>query len=186
MLIMHQHPDNKGKVPKVVASHQTVYERTGVDADSRWRVVWDNVGKADLYCDMTCTLPRDACIVVQCEHGDLVIECESRATGDGHDAGRRRAILIPAPPFKPSVFYIVPHPDMKLGKITERTRHEHPIHAGGGMSYEADEVARCIRDGKTESERMPLSESRIVQGWFDEVISKGDTVLKSLTNPVKA
>jgi hypothetical protein len=46
------------------------------------------------------------------------------------------------------------------------------------MHYEADECARCIRDGKLESERMPHEESRIVQSWFDQVRKAGDTVLK--------
>jgi len=48
------------------------------------------------------------------------------------------------------------------------------------MHYEADEVARCIRDGKKESERMPWSESRIVQGWFDEVRKSGQSVLRDM------
>jgi hypothetical protein len=39
-------------------------------------------------------------------------------------------------------------------------------------------VARCIRDGKIESDRMPWEESRITQGWFDEVRKNGDSVLK--------
>ena len=47
------------------------------------------------------------------------------------------------------------------------------------MHYEADEVARCVRDGKLESERMLLEESRIVQGWFDQVRKAGDTILKN-------
>lgn len=46
------------------------------------------------------------------------------------------------------------------------------------MHYEADEVARCIRDGKVESERMPLAESRITQEWLDTVRKQGNTVLK--------
>ena len=36
------------------------------------------------------------------------------------------------------------------------------------MSYEADEVARCIRDGKIENERIPGEESRMVYGWVDK------------------
>jgi hypothetical protein len=35
------------------------------------------------------------------------------------------------------------------------------------------EVARCIRDGKLESERCNLAESRIVQSVFDEVRKQG-------------
>ncbi len=46
------------------------------------------------------------------------------------------------------------------------------------MHYQADEVARCIRDGKLESERMTHEESRIVQSWFDEVRRAGCTILK--------
>ena len=41
------------------------------------------------------------------------------------------------------------------------------------MTYEADEVARCIRDGKIESERMQWEESRVVQGWVDKVRKEG-------------
>ena len=43
------------------------------------------------------------------------------------------------------------------------------------MAYEADEVARCIQAGKIESEVMPWDESRVVQGWMDEVRTKGPT-----------
>lgn len=46
------------------------------------------------------------------------------------------------------------------------------------MGYEADELARCVREGKLESERMPWVESRIVQSWFDAVRTNGPTVLK--------
>lgn len=48
------------------------------------------------------------------------------------------------------------------------------------MHYEADEVARCIFAGKLESERMSWEESRIVQGWFDQVRRAGDTILKDV------
>lgn len=57
-------------------------------------------------------------------------------------------------------------------------------HAGGAMHYEADEVARGVKDGKMESERMSWEESRIVQGWFDRVRKDGDTVLKNVKGQV--
>ena len=46
------------------------------------------------------------------------------------------------------------------------------------MHYEADEVARCLREGKIESKRMPWEESRQVQHVFDEVRKAGNTILK--------
>jgi hypothetical protein len=63
-----------------------------------------------------------------------------------------------------------------MGLIKEKTEHHHPVQGNSGMAYEADEVARCVRDGKNESERMRWEESRIVQGWFDRV--RGDAAGK--------
>ncbi|KIR31903.1 hypothetical protein I352_05904 [Cryptococcus deuterogattii MMRL2647] len=92
----------------------------------------------------------------KCDEGDLVIAyCPSR----------------------PDTFYIHPRPPRfsgPKGTITSSTTHYHPFHDGNnGMSYEADEVARCIRDVKIESGRMPWEESRVVQGWVDKVRKEG-------------
>ncbi|KGB80251.2 hypothetical protein CNBG_6089 [Cryptococcus deuterogattii R265] len=99
---------------------------------------------------------KDSTAVLQCDEGDLVIAyCPSR----------------------PDTFYIHPRPSHfpgPKGTITSSTTHYHPFHDGNnGMSYEADEVARCIRDGKIESERMPWEESRVVQGWVDKLRKEG-------------
>ncbi|KAE8542253.1 hypothetical protein D1P53_001739 [Cryptococcus gattii VGV] len=47
--------------------------------------------------------------------------------------------------------------------MTSSTTHSHPLH---DVIYEADEIARCIRDG--ESERIPWEESRMVYEWVDK------------------
>lgn len=52
------------------------------------------------------------------------------------------------------------------------------------MAYEADEVFRCLARGEVESGRMPWEESRVVQGWFDQVRNDGSTVLKGLKGTV--
>lgn len=44
---------------------------------------------------------------------------------------------------------------------------------GTGMYWEADEVARCLRDGKLESETLPLSESLVIMEVMDEVRKQG-------------
>ncbi|KIR76480.1 hypothetical protein I306_06538 [Cryptococcus gattii EJB2] len=99
---------------------------------------------------------KDSTAVLQCDEGDLVVAY---------------------PPYQPETFYIHPRPSRfpgPKGTITSSTTHHHPPHDGNyGMSYEADEVARCIRDGKIESERMPWEESRVVQGWVDKVRKEG-------------
>ncbi|KAK4052799.1 hypothetical protein OIV83_002086 [Microbotryomycetes sp. JL201] len=38
-----------------------------------------------------------------------------------------------------------------------------------GMAWEADEVAQCVLDGKTESDRMPLRETILMAQVFDEI-----------------
>jgi len=53
-----------------------------------------------------------------------------------------------------------------------------------GWHYQADEVARCVRDGQMNSQIMPLAESRIVQGWFDEVRRRGNSALKNVVGKV--
>lgn len=40
---------------------------------------------------------------------------------------------------------------------------------GRGMYWEADECARCIRDGKLESEDLSLQESLVMMEVMDEV-----------------
>jgi hypothetical protein len=78
---------------------------------------------------------------------------------------------------KPERFWIIPHVRKAENAVQERTLHDHPVKGNGGMAYEADEVARCIRDGRLESERMTWEESRIVQSWFDRIRKDGKTVL---------
>jgi hypothetical protein len=85
------------------------------------------------------------------------------------------------PPYRAETFHIVPRPERYVGSIKGTTTHHHPIAAGNnGMSYEADETARCIRDGQIESPRMSWEESRIVQGWFDQVRTSGASATRDL------
>ncbi|CAK9781188.1 NAD(P)-binding protein [Cutaneotrichosporon oleaginosum] len=164
MLALHQHPDNTDSDPRVVASYQKVYERSGVDAASTWVVSWKDFADATLVTDMTASGFNDACAVITCEEAD---------------------VALAYPPWRPERFTIVPHASFEPGSIKERETNEFPAtKAGGGMHYEADEVARCIRDGKTESERMPLAESRITQRWLDDVRKAGGTVLKDRKSTV--
>ena len=51
---------------------------------------------------------------------------------------------------------------------------------GTGMYWEADEVARCIRDGKLESDVLPWEESIVIMKVMDEARRQG-----GLTYPEK-
>ncbi|KAI1135889.1 NAD(P)-binding protein [Hypoxylon sp. FL0543] len=45
---------------------------------------------------------------------------------------------------------------------------------GHGMFWEADECARCIRDGKKESATLPWSESIVIMEVMEEALKQGD------------
>ena len=77
MLALHRSPANKDrKAPKLVSSHQTVFTRTGVDSNSRWRADWEGVGQADISCEMEVLGLRNGAVTIFCEEGDLVVDCE--------------------------------------------------------------------------------------------------------------
>ncbi|KAI1825701.1 hypothetical protein F4861DRAFT_500390 [Xylaria intraflava] len=44
---------------------------------------------------------------------------------------------------------------------------------GMGMFWEADEVARCLRDGKKESSTLPLSESIVIMEVMEQALEQG-------------
>jgi hypothetical protein len=90
------------------------------------------------------------------------------------------------PCFRPRRWRIVPQADNPStavaadeGEIVNQQR---------GMWWEADEVARCIRDGKVESEHMPLAESVAMMHVMDEARRQGGLVypahIESLQYPI--
>jgi len=51
---------------------------------------------------------------------------------------------------------------------------------GHGMFWEADEAARCLRDGKLESETLSWEESIVIMETMDEVRKQGDLTYPDL------
>ncbi|KAJ5619591.1 hypothetical protein N7510_003575 [Penicillium lagena] len=83
--------------------------------------------------------------------------------------GVKGEIQVFGPAFRPSKYRVVP----KQGHGVVRTvEHEFPG-KGHGMYWEADEVARCLRDGKLESEGLPWEESIVIMEVMDEVRRQG-------------
>jgi predicted dehydrogenase len=68
------------------------------------------------------------------------------------------------------VFYAPTSFDL-ISRTGERTRFEAP-HEGHGLWHEAEEVARCLREGLLESPFMPLDESVEIMRTMDAVIQR--------------
>ncbi|OJD20014.1 hypothetical protein AJ78_00030 [Emergomyces pasteurianus Ep9510] len=89
--------------------------------------------------------------------------------------GTRGEIQVFGYPFHPDSFKVIP---LKIAGETDDERvirevvGEFPGN-GKGMYWEADEAARCVRDGKLESETMSWEESLVIMEVMDEVRRQG-------------
>ena len=76
-------------------------------------------------------------------------------------AGTEGSIRVHAPWWGPSSFTI-----SRPGREDE---HVAPECAGNGYNYEAAEIGRCLREGRTESSVMPLDESLAIMRTMDQL-----------------
>lgn len=67
----------------------------------------------------------------------------------------------------PPDFHHAPHFTIHRAGREPETYHEPTV--GGGYVYEAEEVARCLREGRTESSLVPLDDTVAVLRTLDEV-----------------
>lgn len=83
---------------------------------------------------------------------------------------RRGNILIAGPTFAPRE-YTIQWYDADGNKVVKQDTKKVDW-VGGGWHFQADEVARCIRDGKLESDIWTLEKSMVIMKVFDEVCLK--------------
>jgi predicted dehydrogenase len=76
--------------------------------------------------------------------------------------GTRARIEIDGEFYRPTSFAVIT-------KDGERTAYPLGDHTGNGLRHEADEVARCVREGLLESPLMPLDETVSIMETMDEV-----------------
>lgn len=81
--------------------------------------------------------------------------------------GTKGELQVFGPIYRPTKYRIIKHDG-------EYVEHSFEVPAGGmGMFWEADEAARCLRDGKSESEGIPWEESILVAELLDEARKQG-------------
>lgn len=73
-------------------------------------------------------------------------------------------IQIYGPGYRPEKYRVIPVPGFGVEAIEKE-----PVVEQRGMYWEADECARCLRDGKLESVDLPLDESVVIMKVMDEV-----------------
>lgn len=85
--------------------------------------------------------------------------------------GTKGEIQVYGPAFRPEKYRVVPKGEGEVKEVECSFPGD-----GKGMYWEADEVARCLRDGKLESDSMPWEESIIIMEVMDEVRRQGGLV----------
>ena len=91
--------------------------------------------------------------------------------------GTKGEIQVIGHAYHPNKFRVIPRAPgqgQPAGQIKE-VECEFPGN-GKGMYWEADESARCVRDGKLESEVMSWEESLVIMRVMDEVRKQGGLV----------
>lgn len=107
---------------------------------------------------------EQAAIILGYPNGQLAALTTAIRTSTPHEAlisGTEGQIRIPPLFWKPTKITLTVY-----GK--ENTEIEMPM-AGNGYNYQAAEVARCLREGKTESAIMPLDETLAIMETMDTI-----------------
>ena len=150
IMTMYEHPDNKGEAPGHIAASMLKTPITGVDATTSFVLTFSKTlqVQAILGCSITIPSPRQG----------------------GYIRFRNGNIVIHALIYKPGAFTVEYFDKPGSGNVASSETKEFS-YIGGGLHFQADEVARCIRDGKLECSEWGHDKSLLVMRVFDEVRS---------------
>jgi len=152
IMAMYEHPDNKGEAPGHIAASMLKTSITGVDAATTFVLTFNKTlqAQAVLSCSITLPTPWPAARI-RFRNGNVAIQ---------------------APIYKPGAFTVEYFDKPGSGNVVKSETKEFS-YIGGGLHFEADEVARCIRDGKLESSEWGHAKSLLAMKVFDEVRRQG-------------
>jgi hypothetical protein len=169
-LSLHQAlPEPLRKSPSAIAAQMTLNYLTGVDEASAILLTFPS------------TAPND----IQEWKSQAVALTNLRVSTDpdGKNSagpairiqGTRGEIQLDGPSFRPQSYRLISRHENKKARNVEPVKYfEYLVPSGAkGMYWEADEVGRCIRDGKIQSESLPWEEVIAVLEVMDEARRQG-------------
>jgi len=147
-MTLYEHPENKGEEPGRIVASVLKTPITGVDATTAFILTFNKTlqAQAILSCSITVPPPRPS----------------------GYIRFRNGNIIIPTHLHKPTSF-TVEYFDKPGSGIVINSETKEFNYIGGGLQFQADEVARCLRDGKLESSVWGHDKSLLEMKVFDEV-----------------
>lgn len=88
--------------------------------------------------------------------------------------GSKGEIQVMHPAYRPTEFKVIKKGRGGRADVVECPVPQDPKRGWGhGMFWEADDCARCLRDGKQESETMPWSESIVMMATMESALRQG-------------
>ncbi|TFK98706.1 hypothetical protein BDV98DRAFT_552575 [Pterulicium gracile] len=150
IVALFEHPSNADQSPTVTSS-MIKTPRTNVDSNTSFTL---NFPKLAAQAVLSCSINLDSFnpgVVIRFEKG---------------------SIELSGPVYRPEKV-TVRYPEGSVPAIEEKTFE----FEGGGWHFQADEVARCVRDGKLESGLWTHRKSVLAMEIFDEVRKQGNYVL---------
>ena len=149
-------------VPKVVAAINK-YEKTGADEMTSMILQWE----------------KNASMAIATTSLRVATQPDGNSPASGPAVriqGTKGEIQVFGPIYRPLMYRVF----KKGGKVGEFDEVHCPIPTdpekegwGHGMFWEADEAARCFRDGKLESETLGWEESVVIMDAMDEARKQG-------------
>jgi len=155
IIAMYENSKNNGQKPSKITGTMLKTPLTGVDSSTTFVLDFDKLqAQAILSTSITISSPTPA-VTIRFRKGN---------------------ILIAPPIYRPTTLTVQYLDKEGSDKIAREERIAFEIPAGGGWHYQADEAARCIRDGKKESAIWSHDKSLLQMEIFDEVRKQGGYV----------
>ncbi|KAH7909082.1 hypothetical protein BJ138DRAFT_274297 [Hygrophoropsis aurantiaca] len=158
IVALYEHPSNRGAKPSSISGTMLKTPLTGVDRSTSFTVTFSPTSPSDKNM-LAAQAVLSTNINAQSYQTGVIIRYE------------RGIITIPAPIFCPKSFTVQYYNGKGVVEREETRRFEY---TGSGWHFQADEVARCVRDGKAQSELWGHDKSLLEMDIFDEVRRQGD------------
>jgi len=161
-MALYENPANERNAPTVSSASMQKTPRTGVDVFSSWTLDFPQLGaRADLTCNLA-TLNGPESVRVQGTKGEIVVR---------------------GPPSRPTALIIRRQKEDSREFLPDEVL-EFPIQ-GVGLHWEADGVARSLRDHELECPTVPHQVSILQMKIFDQVRKRGGYVYPEGLEKVK-
>ncbi|KAI9807065.1 MAG: hypothetical protein M1825_005782 [Sarcosagium campestre] len=175
--LYHTVPPERRRAPSVVSSI-VKYEKTGADEMTSMILTFPSVYGGS-----------------HAAHGIALTNFRVATDIDGHNStrpairiqGTKAEIQVDGPAYSPTRYRVIPAGTKDEPSRVKEVSHEIP--PGWGMFWEADEAARCIRDGNLESASLGWDEILVIMETMDEVRKQNGLVypdkIETTDYPVK-